>query len=409
MTQRLDGVFERYAPGERHRTPVPSAEPRGSAGVALEPAVSDALLRLALELPGDLSLAQLAPRFVDELGILLPELAIAARIATSAADYTLAERLPHARCELRASGDLTPLSNLLGEHWSASLSDGCSSLHLSAPRPERIDLVHVAIGERAARILSAAVERCRLVQRTEKLKAHLMNAEKLASLGRIVAGVVHELNNPLTSILAGASLLSRRLAQPTLEGREQDVERVQRIADAAERILSFTRDLVAYARPVPTPLQSVRIKEVIDRAVLFCEHEFSTAGVAVERGYTDSLPEVLGVGDQLTQVFVNLFTNAVHAMTPRGGSLRILARLAEDRRSVVVEVCDSGDGIPDELLSQVFEPFFTTKPRGHGTGLGLSIVRDIISAHHGSVIVASQHGQGTTFGISLPTAGAALE
>jgi signal transduction histidine kinase len=231
----------------------------------------------------------------------------------------------------------------------------------------------------------------------------MIQAEKLASLGQIVAGIVHELNNPLTSILAYADYLSRkRRARGQDDDVEDDIERLRRIEEAASRILKFSRDLVAYARPsteVPGP---VSLSEVVGKALGFCEHEFKHIGV--EHHVAEELPPIRGVSGSLIQVFVNLFTNAAHAMSA-GGQLRILARLEPNARAVLVDVEDEGQGIEPENVPLIFEPFFTTKTDGRGTGLGLSIVRGIVDMHGGTVAVRSAPGRGTVFTLTLPLAG----
>jgi len=177
---------------------------------------------------------------------------------------------------------------------------------------------------------------------------------------------------------------------------------VRRIGEAAERILKFTRDLVAYARPTGDARGPVHIEEVIERALLFCEHEFADGRVEVDQDISGPLPLIVGIPGQLTQVFVNLFTNAAHAMGDQGGVLRVAVRSADSGASLRVDVSDTGTGIPTEAMPQIFEPFFTTKTDGRGTGLGLSIVRGILDAHGGTIQVASAEGQGTSFTLTLP-------
>jgi two-component system, NtrC family, sensor kinase len=177
---------------------------------------------------------------------------------------------------------------------------------------------------------------------------------------------------------------------------------VRRIGEAAERILKFTRDLVAYARPTGDSRGPVQVQEVIERALVFCEHEFADGRVEVEREFSEPLPIIVGIPGQLTQVFVNLFTNAAHAMGERGGVLRIGVRTADSGQSLRIDVSDSGNGIAAEAMPQIFEPFFTTKTDGRGTGLGLSIVRGILDAHGGTIQVSSAAGQGTSFTLTLP-------
>jgi signal transduction histidine kinase len=180
-----------------------------------------------------------------------------------------------------------------------------------------------------------------------------------------------------------------------------DVERLGRIGEAAERILRFSRDLVAYARPstdIPGP---VSLPDVIDKAIVFCEHEFSKSSVVVEKRLEPNLPLVRGIAGQLTQVFVNLFTNAAHAMLETGGVLDIYAERAVVV-SVIANISDVGGGIATVDIEQIFEPFFTTKIEGVGTGLGLAIVRDIVTQHGGNLTASRRDGRGTVFTLHLP-------
>jgi signal transduction histidine kinase len=223
--------------------------------------------------------------------------------------------------------------------------------------------------------------------------------DKLAGLGKVVAGVVHELNNPVTSILAYADYLQRKAERGPLDA--SDVARIARIREAAERIHGFSRDLIAYARPsteIPVPLL---VHDVIDRALTFCEHVLEPSRITVERAYGDVLP-VRAISGQLAQVFVNLFTNAAHAMRPHGGTLRVETALDDERSKVHVTVTDTGRGIAEEALARIFEPFFTTHEGQDKSGLGLSIVREIVEAHRGRVWAEHRPGQGAAFHVLLP-------
>lgn len=180
-----------------------------------------------------------------------------------------------------------------------------------------------------------------------------------------------------------------------------DIERLARIQESASRILSFTRDLIDYTRPSSELRGAVEIHRVIERALVFCEHELEQLGITVDKSF-DDVPNVHGVAGQLTQVFVNLFTNAAHAMRDRGGRLHIVLAAADDGSEVTITVSDDGHGIEAEHLELIFEPFFTTKPEGGGTGLGLSIVREIVARHGGRILVESGASKGTVFTIALP-------
>jgi signal transduction histidine kinase len=237
------------------------------------------------------------------------------------------------------------------------------------------------------------------------LENQVIQSEKLASLGQIAAGIVHELNNPLTSIVAYSDYLRKKAERN--DSDPADVERLFRINEAAERILRFSRDLIAYSRPSSEIPAAVKIHEIIDRALVFCEHVVGETGVSVERAFQEVRP-VQGVAGQLTQVFVNLFTNACHAMREGdGGSLVIHTAMKGDW--VVVTVCDDGQGIPSEHQERIFEPFFTTKTDGSGTGLGLSIVRNIVVRHRGRIRAEAMDPKGTCFMVELPVASSGEE
>jgi len=212
--------------------------------------------------------------------------------------------------------------------------------------------------------------------------------------------MVHEINNPLTSILAYSDFLAKRAS-----AREDndDVERLRRITESAHRMLRLSRDIVSYARPSPLLVQPVVLSSVIDQAFAFCEHLFEASGVTVERVFGDGVLPVRGRPEQLAQVFVNLFTNACHAMPETGGRVTITTELSADEACVRAVVGDNGRGITQGDLHRVFLPFFTTKDEHHGTGLGLAIVKRIVEAHEGRVDVESGP-DGTRFVISLPVA-----
>ena len=236
------------------------------------------------------------------------------------------------------------------------------------------------------------------VTELRELEQQIIHAEKLATLGQLAAGVVHELNNPLTSICVYSDYL---LKKGQSEGAATaDLEKLRRISVSAERMIKFTRDLVAYARPPSERPTAFPVAEAVDQAVVFCAHVIEECGATVQRKYQTDAPRVYGVKGQLVQVLVNLITNACQAMPHGAGQIQFDARSQGDSR-LLLRVIDNGRGIPAEHLKQVFEPFFTTKSEGEGTGLGLSIVRNIIEQHRGEISVQSEVGRGTSFEISL--------
>lgn len=232
------------------------------------------------------------------------------------------------------------------------------------------------------------------------LNSQMVQAEKLASLGQIAAGMVHELNNPLTSIVAYTDFLTKRWLAKREASEPDELERLRRIGESAHRLLRFTRDLVTYARPSGGKPIPVALHGVIDQAVLFCEHVVLEAKAKIERQYVEGMAPIRALPEQLTQVFVNLITNACHAVS-EGGVIRITTEL-DGESFVRVIVADTGHGIAAQNLTRVFDPFFTTKGEGRGTGLGLSIVKSIVEHHNGQIWAESEAQQGARFILVLP-------
>ncbi len=233
--------------------------------------------------------------------------------------------------------------------------------------------------------------------RMRELERRVVQAEKLASLGQLAAGVVHEINNPMTAVLTYADALYQRTrTNPAAD--PGDTDKYKRIVDNSERVLRFTRDLVSYARPANDKPEAIDLNQVLEKAIGFCEHVLKKHGVTLVREVSD-VPSFHAIRGNLVQVFINLITNACHA-TPQGGSITVRSSHADDYAQV--EIADTGSGIPPEVAARIFEPFFTTKPDGKGTGLGLSIVQGIIENHGGTITLSSEQGRGTTFTIKLP-------
>ena len=236
---------------------------------------------------------------------------------------------------------------------------------------------------------------------TQSLRQMVLQADKLATLGELSAGLVHEISNPLTAIIAYTDFLLRKAER---HGDMADVERLCRITEAANRILSFSRDLISYARPSVQAPGPQPIEAAVERAISYCQHIVNESHVSVQRNYAQGLPAVRGVSAQLTQVFVNLVTNACQAMAPTGGTLTVTIEAEKTTGGVLVHVTDTGPGIAPDIIPDIFKAFFTTKSHAQGTGLGLRIVRQIINQHGGEVTVESRLGEGTTFTVWLPGA-----
>lgn len=237
-------------------------------------------------------------------------------------------------------------------------------------------------------------------ERTRDLRiaqAQVVRAEKLSSLGTLAAGVAHELNSPLTGILTFAHLLLQDAKPGTREHDDLEL-----IVNETQRCASIIRQLLQFSREGEPGRKPQDVVEVVRRALALVEHQAMFHRVKVEVEADENLPPVLCEANQLQQVFLNLLINAAEAM-PNGGEVTVRAT-ARAPDSVVIEVKDTGTGIPERFLDKVFDPFFTSKEVGKGTGLGLSVSYGIVHRHGGTITVQSTEDEGTTFIITLPAA-----
>ena len=243
----------------------------------------------------------------------------------------------------------------------------------------------------------------RKLEREVSDQAHILHQDKMMSLGRLAASVVHEINNPLSGILNYLRLMSRILGQgPLAEERQEKFQRYLDLVDnETTRCSQIVTSLLSFARISPPSFGQVRIDELLNRCILLSQHKLELSNIRLESGIPTNLPPVEGDFNQLQQCVINLIFNAIDAM-PDGGTLNLDCRHDIDRDRVTVIVKDSGRGVPHEDLPQIFEPFYTTKKEGYGVGLGLSTIYGIIERHKGSITVESRPGEGAAFKIELP-------
>ena len=377
----------------------------------------DRLLAAAVDLPLASGERAVVTAIVEAVAAILPGYAVGACFvpvgAATPRDQVLVRRLPEGIRESSAGVDPARLFPVLAHEHVSPLpgSTTGSTLHVASDVDpldhERSPTVHLV--DRTALVLTRALavardlaSPARTVRDARVLEERLMQADKLATFGQIAAGVVHELNNPLTSIVAYSDYLIRKALADGAPRDADDVERLKRISESANRMLRFTRDLVSYARPSNGVAGPVVLHGVIDQSVAFCEHVLAAAGVSVDKRYGADVLTVRGVSEQLVQVFVNLLTNASQAAPAGGGQVVVTTQVDAASRRVRVVVEDNGSGIAREHLTQVFVPFFTTKGDRHGTGLGLSIVKNILEAHDGEIHAESDAGRGARFVLELP-------
>jgi len=231
------------------------------------------------------------------------------------------------------------------------------------------------------------------ISERKRLQEQLRKTERIAELGTLASGMAHEIGTPMNVILGRAEYLMDRVTEePIKKWLQTIVTQVERITKVMNQLLSFARRKT----PERCPLD---LRGTIEAGMELFQERLARNQIQVELALADNCPRALADPDQMSQVFINLVMNAVHAM-PDGGMLRI--GLAPEKQMVKLTIADTGHGIPRDVVEKVFEPFFTTKEFGQGTGLGLTVVKGIIEEHQGTIVVESGEGKGTTFTILIP-------
>lgn len=304
-------------------------------------------------------------------------------LITMTVDVLVASAVP-----LRASDDLsrTPANVVVAEHVHRR-RDGSQF-----PATVALSFIRHDNGAAIGQVLSV-----RNLTDERRIAEQLRQSEKLAALGELVAGVAHELNNPL----AGISAFAQLLLEENLTADQRESARL--IKREADRAVGVIRDLLLFSRKTGPSTMPVDINGLVQLTLRLRAYSLRASGVEVETHLDAMLPEVAGDDQKLQQVILNLIVNAEYAMR-RSATRRLVIRTAHEADTVITEVSDTGLGMSEETLQRVFEPFFTTKPAGEGTGLGLSVSYGIIEAHNGTITVESVPGRGTTFRILLPAA-----
>ena len=234
-------------------------------------------------------------------------------------------------------------------------------------------------------------------------QARLLHQDKMISLGRLAASVVHEINNPLAGVLNYARLMLKILKRGpvTEEYQEKFANYLNLMENETDRCSKIVSNLLAFSRKSELDFTDVPINELVEKCLMLSGHKLKLANITTERQLQEKLPRVKGDYNQLQQCVINLIFNAIDAM-PEGGKLIVGTSYNPSDRNLTIRVTDTGSGINKNDLSRIFEPFFTTKSEGQGLGLGLSMVEGIVERHKGSIEVTSAVGKGTTFTVKLP-------
>jgi two-component system NtrC family sensor kinase len=246
----------------------------------------------------------------------------------------------------------------------------------------------------------------RVEQRTQAIKndlARMVQEDKLISLGKLVASVAHEINNPIGSILNFTKLILKSIREgpPGREDLKSFEKWLELTIREAARCGKIVNNLLSFARQQSLEIKRLDLKELLDQVLLLTQHRMELSRVRLELDLPAEPLEVWGDGNHIQQCFTNLIFNALEAM-PEGGTLTIRGFLDSAAHQGILEFADTGVGIPPEVLPHIFEPFFSTKRRRYGVGLGLSMVHGIIQEHGGDIEVVSQEQQGALFRLTLP-------
>jgi signal transduction histidine kinase len=348
------------------------------------------------------------------------------REATAATRATLAAVGATVAVPMVAHGELVGALTLGAKRSGLFYTAGDADLLRGIARETAIALQHAAayerivdmnanlearIAERTAQLQDANTELAETIRDLQAAESQLVHSEKMASLGRLVAGVAHEINNPVSFIANSVTPLRRRLAkaasaEPAVAAAilKEAEELVDIMANGAQRAAAIVKDLRTFSRLDEATRKPVDLHEGLEVSLRLLESRWK-GGITLTRDY-GALPQVECDSGQINQVFVNILTNACDAMGERG-TLTVTTRA--DGATVRVAIRDDGPGIPPDVRARIFDPFFTTKDVGAGTGLGLSISHGIIAAHGGTIEVESAPGEGATFTVVLPVGTARLD
>ena len=265
------------------------------------------------------------------------------------------------------------------------------TLSLGRQTDDPFDEAEVTLLEATAQQVAVALDNARL-------SSELVHIEKLSAIGELASGVAHEINNPLTTILGLAQLMLGRADVPAPVR-----ERIALVADEASRAAGIVQNLLMFARHYPPERRPCSLVDAVHRVIALKSYQLEHDKIAVTLDLAEDLTVVWADENQMQQVLLNLVQNAHQAMARRSGERALTVRLRVRDDRVVIEVIDTGPGIPPQLLSRIFDPFFTTKPPGEGSGLGLSVSYGIVAQHGGRLYAENRPEGGAVFVVELPT------
>jgi two-component system NtrC family sensor kinase len=291
-----------------------------------------------------------------------------------------------------ASGDLTTRIQVDGTHELALLARDFNRMG------EDLSRTHTELTEWSQKLEEKVVEKTAELRSVQRQVVHM---EKMASLGKLAATVAHEINNPLSGVLTYARLVERELAELAMaaEVREELERYLHLMQKECTRCGGIVQNLLLFARRTGSDFVTVDVNDIVDRSLMLIRHHLEMKGIQLDAKPLEGDHEIVADAGQVQQALLAVLVNAVEAMKA-GGTLTV--RMSGDPGGVLIDVADTGVGIPREILPNIFEPFFSTKDNESGVGLGLAVVYGIVHRHGGSIDVESEPGVGTTFHIRLP-------
>ncbi len=294
---------------------------------------------------------------------------------------------------------------------------GEMNLAIEALQLDASDFINKPIDDTALQLaLSRAKERYHSRQRLREYtrfleqknldQARILHRDKLISLGRLSASVVHEINNPIAGILNYAHLMNRMIKKRN--GKDIDMEKFSRYLDIMEsesaRISEIVSSLLTFSRKSKLAFAEIDVQALLEKSALLCQHKLELSSIELSMEIEPDIQPIHGDFNQIQQSIINLVFNAVDAIGT-GGKITISAMNQKEEGEVWIVVSDNGKGIEPEELNRIFEPFYTTKDEGYGVGLGLSIIFGIMDRHGGSIEADSEPGRGTSFTLRFPSGG----
>lgn len=291
---------------------------------------------------------------------------------------------------------VNPLKRLVGA--AQRIREGELGYRAQVEYQNEIGQLATAFNQMVTRLAEKQHDLEKTITKLKNTQAELVNTEKMASVGRMAAGVAHEIGNPLASVLGHTEVLHKKLKHKRLKDSEILLDLVERMRKETERINRIIKDLLKFSKPSSPPIEDLEVNQVVRNSLDMLSVEKRFQDITLDLSLTEHLPPARGSSDQLQQVLSNMFINAADAM-PDGGSLFV--RTAQEKRWVIISVKDSGVGIPTAELDKICDPFYTTKSPDKGTGLGLSISLKIIDEFGGKLRIKSEEGKGSEFIIYL--------